>query len=317
MRILILKNNTSPEPQIQHALSWHKSHLPLNFQIEEKEVNFNLQFTDSFGTNKDGKMYGLTGVKEQVRAIVPEGKYDVVVFVYGLDTYMKPDGQVYSWTTWNPLYQGTEWCEIHNTKEDQIVPEGYTDNWTFVSLTHELFHAYCKKIARLGRPIVDEMDLTYLPTPTPYSINNPDSTDPNCNFAHTLNNLKPYLNLLDTMLTYKHFSAQEVAQWKLTQTMWQILDNAREFSGIPFVISSGLRTIDQNNLAGGVSHSAHLLGEAADIHCTDDISRWKMINGAIKAGFTRIGVYPNHLHFDCGTVEQGYVQSLVWFNTKD
>ena len=46
------------------------------------------------------------------------------------------------------------------------------------------------------------------------------------------------------------------------------LDEARDIAGVQFKINSGYRTPAHNRKVGGVSTSSHLIGRAADIHCT-------------------------------------------------
>ena len=93
-----------------------------------------------------------------------------------------------------------------------------------------------------------------------------------------------------------------------------MLDSARDISGVPYIITCGLRTADHNaELKGAVCDSAHLTGEALDLVCEDDHTLFKMLEGLIGGGFTRIGIYvkpdpnnlikltPVHLHVDCDT----------------
>jgi uncharacterized protein YcbK (DUF882 family) len=70
---------------------------------------------------------------------------------------------------------------------------------------------------------------------------------------------------------------------------------------VPFVITSGFRTLAQNQACGGAPNSTHLLGEAADIACSDQ-NRWQILQGALKAGFVRIEVCTKHIHLDIGTL---------------
>lgn len=94
------------------------------------------------------------------------------------------------------------------------------------------------------------------------------------------------------------------------------VDDARGFAGVPFVLTSGLRTPDHNaDLKGAVSDSSHLadthgFAHAVDIAVLDDGALFCMILGLIKVGFRRIGIYgtrcpdnpnrlvPRHIHVD-------------------
>ncbi len=81
------------------------------------------------------------------------------------------------------------------------------------------------------------------------------------------------------------------------------LDMARSYAKIPFVITCGLRTPEQNLAAGGVTDSAHLpnahgLSEAVDIFCSDSVDRWKMVFAFKDAGFKRIVIEQKHIHVD-------------------
>lgn len=105
------------------------------------------------------------------------------------------------------------------------------------------------------------------------------------------------INMDTPITTYKYFQPSEIIG--LAPQLCQLLDSARGFAGIPFVITSGFRTPAQNLACGGVSNSEHLLGNAADIACTDQ-TRWAVIQGMLQAGFKRIEACPNHVHCDIG-----------------
>lgn len=82
-----------------------------------------------------------------------------------------------------------------------------------------------------------------------------------------------------------------------------MLDEARDCAGIPFVITSGFRTVAHNKklIKQGYSasrNSSHLLGLAADIKCSDSRSRYIILDALNEVGFTRIGIAPNFLHVD-------------------
>lgn len=87
------------------------------------------------------------------------------------------------------------------------------------------------------------------------------------------------------------------------------LDQAREIAGIPFVITSSHRSAAHNDAVGGADDSAHLRGFAVDIRATTSRSRFHVVRGLIRAGFTRIGVYSTHVH---GDVDPSLSPSVLW-----
>ncbi len=122
------------------------------------------------------------------------------------------------------------------------------------------------------------------------------------------------------MPTYKHFTMNEPTGnghtfAELDPTLRTMLDNARDFASVPFIITSGVRTVAENIAAGGVPSSEHLIGLGADILCTD-ITRFAIVQGALKAGFTRIECAPNHVHLGHGK-EPTYVQNWLGVALKD
>ena len=84
----------------------------------------------------------------------------------------------------------------------------------------------------------------------------------------------------------------------------RLLDRARTEAGIPFKINSGYRTESHNAKVGGKPKtntskgSSHMYGLAADIGCTDSITRSTIIAALIKVGFKRIGIAKTFLHTD-------------------
>ena len=103
------------------------------------------------------------------------------------------------------------------------------------------------------------------------------------------------------MSRWKFFTDQEGEG--IEPELMAMLDMARSYAKIPFIITCGLRDKVENENAGGVPDSAHLpdahgLSQAVDISCVDSSDRWKMVFALKDAGFKRIVIEQKHLHVD-------------------
>lgn len=106
---------------------------------------------------------------------------------------------------------------------------------------------------------------------------------------------------------WTHFTYDEVQG--LDTELVAMLDWARGRSGVPFVITCGLRTASQNDKVGGVQDSAHLRGLAVDLSCSDSHDRFRMVQALLLAGFKRIGIYDRHIHADR---DSSLPQEVIW-----
>ena len=84
----------------------------------------------------------------------------------------------------------------------------------------------------------------------------------------------------------------------MSKDFLKLLDKARSKADTPFKINSGYRTPPHNSKVGGKSSSSHLVGKAADIHCTDDALRSKIVEALLEVGFHRIGIAKTFIHVD-------------------
>lgn len=78
----------------------------------------------------------------------------------------------------------------------------------------------------------------------------------------------------------------------------EMLNKARDYAGIPFVITSGVRCKAHNKSIGGVTNSPHIGGYAADISAVDSRSKYLIVKAALHVGFNRVGVGKNFVHVD-------------------
>jgi len=106
---------------------------------------------------------------------------------------------------------------------------------------------------------------------------------------------------------YKYFKESEVVglQIKLVQK----LDQAREVAGVPFIITSGLRSPSGSVAVGGSKGDAHTRGLAVDLRCRDSQTRFKIIGALFACGFNRIGDEVDHIHAD---IDKLLPQNVLW-----
>ena len=88
------------------------------------------------------------------------------------------------------------------------------------------------------------------------------------------------------------------------------VDKARYEAGVPFILTSAYRCPDHNLSEGGKVTSSHTqCACAVDIKAEDSRTRYRVIYGLIKAGFTRIGIGRKFVH---GDADENKDQEVVW-----
>lgn len=76
------------------------------------------------------------------------------------------------------------------------------------------------------------------------------------------------------------------------------LQTARDIAGLPFCINSAYRSVSYEKRKGRSGKSMHCLGRAVDVSCKDSVSRYRIVNSALQAGFHGIGIGKNFIHLD-------------------
>lgn len=119
---------------------------------------------------------------------------------------------------------------------------------------------------------------------------------------------------------WTHFTDAEVEG--LNEEFVAKLDKARHRAGIPFIITSGLRTPEKNqSIVGSVPESSHLVGKGADLLVENSHEVYRIIEAAIAVGINRIGIYVNadmqpiHVHLDVDT-EGNHVPEVVFIRKE-
>lgn len=89
-----------------------------------------------------------------------------------------------------------------------------------------------------------------------------------------------------------------------------LMDKMRGECGFPWIITSGYRTITENNsLPNSAKDSAHTTREAVDIYCVDDRRRQIIIDVIRKNGINRYGIGKNFIHID---ISKTLTQNVTW-----
>ena len=90
------------------------------------------------------------------------------------------------------------------------------------------------------------------------------------------------------------------------------LDQIRKDVDEPLIITSGYRCSKHNRAVSSTGDNGpHTTGEAVDIKA-DSRLRFKIIQSAIKHGFTRIGVAKTFIHIDSLGELEGFPSQRVW-----
>ena len=121
------------------------------------------------------------------------------------------------------------------------------------------------------------------------------------------------------MKSYRYFRAREFecpccGEEQMKDAFVHLLDEARNFAGIPFKINSGFRcdshteTLKEKGYKVA-QNSPHLRGWAADIHCVDSRSRAYILDALGFVGFSRIGIAKNFIHVDNDPCKD---EQVVW-----
>lgn len=95
----------------------------------------------------------------------------------------------------------------------------------------------------------------------------------------------------------------------MSQELMDRLDRLRDLAGIPIVLNSAYRSVAWEKKKGRSGTSTHCKGQAVDIRCTTMVNRFKIMENALKCGFTRIGVAKSYIHLD---IDSAKSQRVLW-----
>ena len=96
----------------------------------------------------------------------------------------------------------------------------------------------------------------------------------------------------------KEFDCKETGENHMQPAFLKKLDKLRDVCGFPFVVTSGYRSPNHSVERNKKTTGKHTQGIAADIATSDGSVRYKIIEEALKLGFTGIGVAKTFIHLD-------------------
>lgn len=113
---------------------------------------------------------------------------------------------------------------------------------------------------------------------------------------------------------WKHFKIEEFkcpccGGLIIDEHLVDLLDQAREIAGVPFVITSGYRCNKHNEEIGGKPNSAHLKGQAADIAVPSSQHCYAILRALLEVGFMRIGIAKDFIHVD---IDWSKPHPVIW-----
>ena len=96
----------------------------------------------------------------------------------------------------------------------------------------------------------------------------------------------------------------------------KLLDKIRGIYGHPIIINSGFRTKEHNQKLIDIGmkaspNSSHIKGIAADIKCTDSISRGALLDILFSLGVKRIGIAQRFIHLD---IDKNKINAVWLYN---
>jgi len=111
--------------------------------------------------------------------------------------------------------------------------------------------------------------------------------------------------------TKEEFDCQYSGENEMSDDLLLAVDLLRGKCGFPFVITSGYRSKDHPIEREKEKAGTHAQGIAADIKVTNGTQRYKIIEEAIKMGFTGIGIAGSFVHVDIRDLD-GNESPVMW-----
>lgn len=140
-KLLIVKNRYDKKLSLNKYLNWFKENNLIEIVTEEIDTDFDVTTEKIKNATFSGVICG-DDIYDKLRTVVPEGKYNAVVFIYGNDL----NGIRVNVSKVLPLYAGTDLIQLCTLKDNGK------------ALNHEIFHTFIHRLQRQQVMIEDPMD---------------------------------------------------------------------------------------------------------------------------------------------------------------
>ena len=111
----------------------------------------------------------------------------------------------------------------------------------------------------------------------------------------------------------KYFNESEFSEFdKMDKALLLMLDNLREAYGYPIKLTSSYRSPEHPIEARKTKPGEHAYGAAVDIICVGGEATFKLVEAAIKVGFTRIGISRKKNFVHVGIGYEGAPPITIW-----
>src|SRR3990167_1701339 len=140
-KLLIVRNRYTKRLNLSRYLNWFKNNTPVEITTEEITTDFDVTTHQIQNLTYKGVICG-EDIYPKLRTVIPEGKYHVVVFIYG----NKLDGIRVNVAPFMPLYPGMDLIQLCTLGDNGK------------SLNHEIFHTFIHRLQRQQIMIEDPMD---------------------------------------------------------------------------------------------------------------------------------------------------------------
>lgn len=104
----------------------------------------------------------------------------------------------------------------------------------------------------------------------------------------------------DSDVAARHHITNAITSWEVRDNIIALVENVlqplRDAWEKPLFINSGYRCLELNKKVGGVPTSQHVLGQAADVGCSDPLALARLAK-KMRLPYDQMGVYPTFVHF--------------------